>query len=45
MVGVCFGHQLLAHALGGRVERMTNLNGRPLFIGREEINVKDNFFE
>lgn len=24
MVGVCFGHQLLAHALGGRVERAAN---------------------
>lgn len=41
---------MIALALGGTVEKMTNLNGRPLFIGKEEINVieeegKRNFFD
>lgn len=45
MVGICFGNQLLASALGGKVERMTNLEGRPLFIGKETINMQDSFFQ
>lgn len=47
MVGVCFGHQLLAQALGGKAERMPHLDTeqRPLYIGRETIEMKDSFFD
>ncbi|CDW71898.1 UNKNOWN [Stylonychia lemnae] len=45
LVGICFGHQLLAAALGGKVEKMTNLEGRPLFIGKETIKVESSFFK
>ncbi len=36
-VGICFGHQMLAHALGGRVERATAGWG----VGLEEVALVD----
>jgi len=30
---------MLAEALGGKVERMQNLENRPLYIGKETINL------
>jgi len=37
VLGVCFGHQLLAHALGGRVER----NPRGPEVGTHEVELTD----
>ena len=39
VLGICYGHQLLAHALGGRVER--NPRGRE--IGTVEVRFGDGF--
>jgi len=44
MVGICFGHQLIAASLGGKVERMTNLENRPLWLVKEEIHLDDSYF-
>jgi GMP synthase-like glutamine amidotransferase len=45
MLGVCFGNQLLCTALGGEVERMTNLEGRPLWLCKDEVVPNANFFK
>jgi len=41
ILGICFGSQLVAEALGGHVEKMAY--GR-MFIGKESIEVTKNFF-
>jgi len=44
LVGICFGHQAISTALGGKVERMTDYlekSGMPLFMGKEELKLKD----
>lgn len=45
MLGICFGSQLIAHALGGEVRHMALPEDRPYLLGREEINLKPAFFE
>lgn len=37
MVGICFGHQMIAHALGGRVER----SGRGWGVGVKTVEVTE----
>jgi len=34
----------LAAALGGRVERMTNLENRPLWLTKEDIHLSEKYF-
>jgi GMP synthase-like glutamine amidotransferase len=45
LAGICFGEQLLAAALGGRVERMTNLEHRPLWLLKEEVFLENSFYD
>lgn len=45
MVGICFGHQLIAHSLGGKTEKMIQGEEDCLYIGKEEITLKDSFYE
>ena len=44
MVGICFGHQLLAYSLGGKVEKM-KLENKPLFCGKETIRLNESFYD
>ncbi len=42
MVGICFGHQIISSALGGKVERMAEYlaeYNHPLFLGKEFIQL------
>ena len=43
MVGACFGHQLIALSLGGKVEKMENGGGSCLYTGKEHIRLSDSF--
>ena len=48
ILGICFGAQLLSESLGGKVEKMKNLdsNKERFFIaGHEMLNVRQEFFE
>lgn len=45
MVGICFGHQLIAHSLGGKTEKMRQDVENCLYIGKEEISLEPSFFE
>lgn len=45
MIGGCFGAQLIAQALGGKIEKMVLAKERPKIIGRELIKLTDAFFE
>lgn len=45
MVGICFGHQLIAHSLGGKTDKMITGDEPALYIGKEEITLKDSFYE
>jgi GMP synthase-like glutamine amidotransferase len=46
LFGSCFGHQIFAHALGGKVEQMTSIpEDRKKVIGRELIQLTDPFYE
>lgn len=44
MVGICFGHQIISKALGGKVSRMQkyleSIN-MPMYMGKEAIEMKD----
>ena len=49
IVGICFGAQIIAQALGGQVERMpmfdiVSASKVPLFIGKETIDLREEFF-
>jgi len=44
MIGICFGHQLIAHSLGGKTEKM-NPDEYCMYIGKEEITLNDSFYE
>ena len=44
LTGICFGHQVISSALGGKVERMTDYLqsvGLPLFQGKEHLLFKN----
>jgi len=45
MIGGCFGEQVTAQAMGGRVEKMPRNEERPKCLGREHIQLTDEFFE
>ncbi|CDW76965.1 UNKNOWN [Stylonychia lemnae] len=46
LIGGCYGHQLIAHSLGGRVGRMSARDGYNLpILGREHILPNESFFE
>ena len=44
IVGGCFGSQVLAHCLGGKVEKMKLTKERPKILGRELIKMTDDFY-
>ena len=48
-MGICFGSQIIAEALGGKVERMPPLGASILsngmFIGKEVIAMNNEFFK
>ena len=47
LLGICFGSQIIADALGGKVEKMPYLNKQQLpggmFIGKEALNITKDF--
>lgn len=46
MIGICFGHQIIAEALGGKVAKMSaerSPNG--LYTGKESIKLNLSFFD
>eukprot|EP00347_Sterkiella_histriomuscorum_P018325 403345936 len=45
VVGICFGHQLIAQSLGGKTQKMIPGEEECLYIGKEEITLKDSFYE
>ncbi|CDW86551.1 UNKNOWN [Stylonychia lemnae] len=45
LVGICFGHQLIAHSLGGKTEKMKQDVSNCMYIGKEEIKLQNTFFE
>ena len=46
MFGSCFGHQIIAHSLGGRCSKMLDLpKERAKIVGREHIKLTDEFFK
>ena len=45
LIGTQFGSQLIAYALGGRIERLPSLSDhQQLYIGKESINLRKSFF-
>lgn len=45
LIGGCFGEQIIAQALGGKVEKMPHNPHRESCLGRELINMTDDFFQ
>jgi len=47
LTGWCFGHQIIAEAFGGKVERMNWVIERnlPSYMGREELAMEASFSE
>lgn len=45
IIGGCFGEQITAAAMGGKVEKMPYNPERPKCLGREHIQFTDEFFE
>ena len=45
MTGFAFGSQILAQALGGTIQKLENLEGKPKWVGRAELNIEEFFFE
>ncbi len=46
LVGGCYGHQLIAHSLGGLASKMTGDDGKDIGkSGRELIQPNDGFFK
>ena len=45
IIGGCFGEQTTAVAMGGKVEKMPYNAERPKCLGREHIQLTDEFFE
>ncbi len=45
MIGVCYGHQLIASSCGGLVEKLPMKVDMPRVIGREKIILTDDLFQ
>jgi len=45
LIGGCFGEQITATAMGGRVEKMPYNPVNPKCLGREHVQMSDEFFE
>jgi len=48
IVGICFGHQIVAYALGAKVELMDDLQKRAnylCFLNQENIRVNNSFLQ
>lgn len=46
MVGICFGHQIIAEALGGKVSKMRpERSSMGMYTGKENILLQDSFFD
>jgi len=45
IIGGCFGEQITASAMGGKVEKMPYNAERPKCLGREQVQLSDEFYE
>jgi len=45
LIGGCFGEQVTAAAMGGKVEKMPYNSEKPKCLGREHVQLTDDFFE
>lgn len=45
IIGGCFGEQVTAAAMGGKVEKMPYNEARPKCLGREHVQLTDDFYE
>jgi GMP synthase-like glutamine amidotransferase len=44
LIGGCFGEQVTAQTMGGKVEKMPKNEETPKCLGREHIQLTDEFF-